>query len=165
MGSLLNPGIGLVIWMTFSFFLLLLLLKKFAWKPILSMIKTREESIASALNAAKEAEAKLIALQADNEKLLAEARKERDEMLKVARETKDKIVAAAETEAKAKADKIAKEANEAIQLEKQKALTELRNEVATLSVQVAETILKKELTSEDKQKELVSKLVSDITFN
>lgn len=163
--ELLNPSVGLTVWMTISFILLMFLLKKFAWKPILSMIKTREESISNALNAAKEAEAKLVALQADNEKLLAEARKERDEMLKTARETKDRIVAAAESEAKAKADKIAQEANEAIQLEKQKALTELRNEVANLSIQVAETILKKELSSEEKQKELVNKLVGDISFN
>lgn len=163
--ELLNPSVGLTVWMTIAFVLLMLLLKKFAWKPILSMIKTREESISNALNAAKEAEAKLVALQADNEKLLAEARKERDEMLKTARETKDRIVAAAESEAKAKADKIAQEANEAIQLEKQKALTELRNEVANLSIQVAETILKKELSSEEKQKELVNKLVGDISFN
>ncbi len=163
--DLLNPSVGLVVWMTFSFILLMLLLKKFAWKPILSMIKNREESISLALNAAKEAEAKLVSLQADNEKLLAEARKERDEMLKIARETKEKIVASAEAEAREKADKIAKEANEAIQLEKQKAITELRNEVANLSIQVAESIIKKELNTDEQQKDLVNKLVSDITFN
>lgn len=163
--DLLNPSVGLVVWMTFSFILLMLLLKKFAWKPILSMIKNREESISLALNAAKEAEAKLVSLQADNEKLLADARKERDEMLKIARETKEKIVASAEAEAREKADKIAKEANESIQLEKQKAITELRNEVANLSIQVAESIIKKELKTDEQQKDLVNKLVSDITFN
>ena len=163
--KLLIPDTGLLIWMMITFLIVLLLLKKFAWKPILKMIKDREESIDNALKSAEKAKDEMRNLQADNEKILAQARNERDTMLKEAREMKENIVGEAKGKAKEEADKILSSAREAIQNEKMAAITELKNQVAMLSVEIAEKILKRELSDENKQKELIGDLLKNTKLN
>lgn len=163
--GLLIPDTGLLIWMMITFLIVLLLLKKFAWKPILKMIKDREEHIDNALKSAEKAKEEMRNLQSDNEKILAQARNERDQMLKEAREMKENIVGDAKGKAKEEADKILTSAREAIQNEKMAAITELKNQVALLSVEIAEKILKRELSDENKQKELIGDLLKDTKLN
>lgn len=163
--ELIKPAIGLVFWMITSFLILLFLLKKFAWKPILKMIKDREESIENALSAAENAKAEMALLKADNEKILAQARIERDQLLKEARDTKDSIIAEAKSKASAEADRLLSIARENINNEKMAAITELKNQVATLSIEIAEKIIKAELSSDDKQKTLIKNLMEDVNLN
>ncbi len=163
--ELIQPSIGLVFWMTVSFLILLFILKKFAWKPILQMLSDREHSIAEALNTAKKAREEMASLKADNERLLQEARLERDRMLKEARDTKDAIIAEAKEKAQAEGNKIMAQTREAIQTEKNAAVTELKNLVATMSVQIAEKILRAELSNDQKQKDLVQSMLKDIKMN
>lgn len=162
---LVQPGIGLIVWMTVAFLVVWVLLGKFAWKPILKSLKERESSIEDALNSAKKAKEEVASLKADNEKLLQEARNERDAMLKEARETKERIVAEAKTAAAEEGSQIIAKARESIQNEKNAAITELKNHVATLSIEIAEKILKAELDNEEKQKQLVSTLLEDVKLN
>ena len=163
--QLVMPDTGLMIWMMITFLIVLILLKKFAWKPILKMIKEREDSIDSALKSAENAKLEMQNLKSDNEKILAQARNERDQMMKEAREMKDNIVGEAKGKAKEEADKILASAREAIQNEKMAAITELKNQVALLSVDIAEKILKRELSDENKQKELIGDLLKDTKLN
>lgn len=163
--DLVTPGLGLLFWMTLSFGLVLLLLKKFAWKPILSGIKERETSIEEALNLAEKAKEEMKSLQSNNEILLNQARAERDNILKAAREAKDSIIAEAKEKANSEAGRIIAQAQETINNEKMAAITELKNQVATLSIDIAEKILKKELSADDKQKALVENLLEDINLN
>ncbi|MBK7666433.1 MAG: F0F1 ATP synthase subunit B [Sphingobacteriaceae bacterium] len=165
LSSLTTPGIGLIVWTTVVFLLLVFLLSKYAWKPILNSIKEREESIANALSSAENAKEEMAKLMAGNEKILAEARAERDAMLKEARDTKDSIVNEAKSKAKSESDRILASAREQITNEKNAAITELKNQVATLSIEIAEKILKSELSSDDKQKALVSNLMKDVNLN
>jgi F-type H+-transporting ATPase subunit b len=164
-GSIVSPEPGLLIWMSVTFLIVLFLLTKFAWKPILKMIKTREQSIEDALAAAEKAKLEMAALQSDNERIIAEARGERDRLMKEAREVKDAIIAEAKTKATAEAEKIMTAARETIQNEKMAAITDLKNQVAQLSIDIAEKILKQELSSEDKQKALISNLLQDVKLN
>ena len=163
--ELLTPSFGLVFWMLISFFVLLLILRKFAWKPILNSIKKREESISNALNSAKEAEKKLSALKSENEALLAEAKKERDAILKEAREAKEKIINEAKQTAQEEAARLTASARENINNEKMKAITELRNQVATLSIEIAEKILKEKMSESGKQTEVVENILKEVTLN
>ncbi|MFM7218102.1 MAG: F0F1 ATP synthase subunit B [Bacteroidota bacterium] len=163
--ELITPSIGLVFWMTVSFLTLLFILKKFAWKPILNMLHEREQNIAEALNTAKKAREEMAALKADNERLLNEARLERDKMLKEARDTKDAIIAEAKGKAQAEANKILAQTRETIQTEKNAAITELKNQVAGMSITIAEKILRAELSSDEKQKALVQNLLKDANMN
>jgi len=153
--DLVQPGLGLVIWMTVAFLIVLFLLGKFAWKPILTMIREREASIEDALKEAEKAKDAMRKLKSDNEQLLNEARQEREEIVKSAREMKNSILSDAETKANEKGDKIIAEAREQINAEKSAAISELRNQVAELSIEIAEKIVKQELASNDKQKELI----------
>ena len=162
---LVTPEIGLIVWTTITFLILLFLLTKFAWKPILNAVKQREENIEEALKAADRAKKEMEALKADNEKLLNEARVERDAMLKDARETKDKIIAEAKEKANQEADRIIQDAREAIKHEKMAAITELKNQVAELSIEIAEKILNEELSKEEKQKAMLENFVKDIHLN
>jgi F-type H+-transporting ATPase subunit b len=146
----------LFFWQSLLFIALILLLKKFAWGPILSAVEEREEGIKDALEAAEKAKAEMQALNADNERILAEARIERDVLLKEAREMKDKIVNEAKDQANTEADKILISAKEQINNEKMKAITELKNQVADMSIDIAEKILKSELSDKNKQNELVA---------
>lgn len=163
--ELVTPAIGLVFWMLVTFLSILFLLKKFAWKPILKMIKEREDSIEGALQSAEKAKVEMKELQAGNERILAEAIAERENLLKDARDTKDAIIAEAKTKAKEQADRIVAQAMETINNEKLAAITELKNQVATLSIDIAEKILKEHLSSDDKQKTLVNNLMKEVTLN
>lgn len=163
--ELVTPGIGLLFWMTLSFTFVFLLLKKFAWKPILSMIKERETSIENALNSAKKAKEEMLELQSSNERILNEAKLQRDLLLKEAREMKDAIIAEAKNSASKEAQKLLVTARENIQNEKMAAITELKNQVATLSIEIAEKILKEHLSSDEKQKTLVKNLLQEVNLN
>jgi F-type H+-transporting ATPase subunit b len=163
--ELVKPSIGLLFWMLVSFGIIFWILKKFAWKPILTMLKEREDSITNALSSAERAKKEMEALQSNNEKLLAEARNQRDIMLKEAREIKDQIIGEAKGAAQKEADKVMKAARENIQSEKNAAIAEMKNQVASLSLEIAEKILKEELSSSDKQKTLVKTLLNDVNLN
>jgi|ERR1035437_4745779 F-type H+-transporting ATPase subunit b len=163
--DLVKPAIGLIFWMTLSFGIVLFILGKFAWKPILKALRDREGSIQDALDTAKKTKLEMAALKADNEKLLNQARAERDLMLKEARVTKDEIIAEAKTKASAEANKLLKSAREAINTEKNAAIAELKNQVALMSVEIAEKILRHELANDDKQKALMANLLKDVNLN
>lgn len=165
LGSLITPGIGLIFWTTIVFLLLLVLLGKYAWKPILNAIKTREEGIEKALASAESALKDMRELQSNNEKILADARAERDGLLKEGRETKDAIIAEAKQKAQAETDRIMTSAREQITNEKNAAVAELKNQVAVLSIEIAEKILKSDLSNDEKQKTLVTNLMKDVTLN
>lgn len=163
--ELVKPAFGLIFWMFVSFGLILFLLKKFAWKPILEMLDEREKTISDALNSAQKAKEEMTALRAGNEKLLQEARNERDVLLKEAREAKEMIINEAKKNAADVADKMLASARENISNEKMAAITELKNYVATLSIEIAEKVLKQELADPNKQKELVQSLLKDTKLN
>jgi F-type H+-transporting ATPase subunit b len=163
--ELVKPAFGLIFWMFVSFALILFLLKKFAWKPILEMLDEREKTISDALNSAQKAKEEMTALRAGNEKLLQEARNERDNLLKEAREAKEMIINEARAKATEASDKILASARENISNEKMAAITELKNYVATLSIEIAEKVLKQELADPNKQKELVQSLLKDTKLN
>ena len=163
--DLVKPAFGLVFWMIISFSVILFLLKKFAWGPILNSLTERENTISDALNTAQKAQEEMLALKAGNEKLLQEARNERDTLLKEAREAKEMIISEAKTKATEAADKILVSARENISNEKMAAITELKNYVATLSIEIAEKVLKQELADPNKQKELVQTLLKDTKLN
>jgi len=163
--ELVTPEIGLIFWTIVVFSLLLVVLKKYAWKPILSAVDERNKSIEDALKAADKAKEEMLSLNADNERILMEAKKERDVLLKEGREIKEKVIAEAKDKAKLEADKILVSAKEQITNEKMKAITELKNQVAELSIEIAEKILKSELQDLNKQKELVATAIADKDLN
>jgi F-type H+-transporting ATPase subunit b len=156
---------GLFIWQTVIVVALILLLRKFAWKPILTTINDREQGIRSAMKAAEDARQEMANLQSDNERILKEARAERESLLKEARELRQKMIDDAKGEAKVQAEQLITQAKEAIESEKQVAITSLKNEVADLSLQIAETLTKEQLSSDKKQTELVQKLLKDVNLN
>tara|TARA_B100000965_G_C19542408_1_gene736201 strand:+ start:486 stop:971 length:486 start_codon:yes stop_codon:yes gene_type:complete len=161
---MLSVSIGTVIWTTIAFLVVVFILSKFAWKPILNSIREREESIEEALEAAEKAKEKMKDLEASNEKLLQEARQEREEMMKAARDTKEKMIAEAKSQAQAEADKVLKSAQDTIRAEKASAVNELKGLVAELSVEIAEKILKEELSA-DKQKALIEESMKEAKLN
>lgn len=163
--QLVTPGIGLLFWMILSFSILLFILTKFAWKPILNMLKERETSIEKALQSAEQAKEEMARLQSDNEKIINEAKLERDKLIKEAREIKEKIMSDAKHEAQNESQKIIENARLSIEQEKLTAIKEIKNQVATLSVSVAEKILRKELATENKQKDFVDSLIGEIKLN
>jgi F-type H+-transporting ATPase subunit b len=163
--ELVTPEIGLIFWTTIVFSLLLVILKKYAWKPILSAVDERNKSIEDALKAADKAKKEMLALNTDNERILMEAKKERDAILKEGREIKESIITEAKDKAKVEADKILITAKEQISNEKMKAITELKNQVAEMSIDIAEKILKSELTDKNKQKELISEALKSNELN
>ena len=163
--NLVTPDPGLLFWMVLSFAILLFILKKFAWKPVLKMIKEREDSIAQQLDAAKAAKEQMEQLNAENEKIMKQARAEREEMLREAKATKDKIVAEAQDAAKIEADKIISAARAEIQAEKDAAMAELSEKVGQLSIEIAEKILRRELSTETKQGDYMKNLVASISLN
>tara|TARA_B100000929_G_scaffold279938_1_gene257533 strand:- start:998 stop:1492 length:495 start_codon:yes stop_codon:yes gene_type:complete len=163
--DLITPEIGLFFWQTVVFIILLFLMAKFAWKPILTSVRNREQSINDALASAENARKEMQNLKSDNEQLLKEARAERDAILKEARELKEKVIADASEEAKAKADKIVVDAKRSIELEKKSAMAELKNHVAELSVEIAEKIVRKELSSKNEQHQMIEKMIGDAKLN
>jgi len=165
MEKLINEfSFGLFFWQLFIFIGLVLLLRKFAWKPILDSVNERETSIKDAMNAAEEAKKEMASIQEDNQKVLKEARAEREALLKEARSSGAEIVAQAKTEAKAEADKIIAQAQESIQNEKRVALNELKNQVAQISLNIAEKVIDSELDNKDKQSKLVNQLIKDASL-
>lgn len=163
--ELVTPAIGLIFWTAVVFILLVILLKKFAWKPILTAVDKRNESIENALKAAEKAKEDIENLTADNERILNEAKLERDALLKEAMEIKDKVISEAKDKAKIEAEIILVSAKEQITNEKMAAITELKNQVAELSIEIAEKIIKSELQDLNKQKELVTSAISDKDLN
>jgi F-type H+-transporting ATPase subunit b len=162
--GLLTPDIGTIIWTSIGFLVVFLILKKFAWKPILKALKERDDSIANALKAADKAKKDVSRLEADNERIMAEARLERDKIIKEARELKESMINDAKDLAKIESKKMVDEARESIKSEKNAAINDLKNQVAELSVLIAEKILSKELSDQDKQKELIDQTLHDIRF-
>ncbi len=163
--ELVKPDFGLIFWMSISFLIVVFLMRKFAWGPILSSLKERETSIEEALNAAKKAKDEVANMKAENERILLEARNERDQILKEARETKDMIVNEARTKAQTEGDRMITIAREAITNEKLAAITELKNQVATLSIEIAEKVIRQQLSNDEKQKALVQELLKDVKMN
>lgn len=163
--DLLNPSIGLVVWMTISFLVLLLVLRKFAWKPILTALHERESGIEKALQAAKEAELKMAKLTADNEALLTAARKERDQMLKEAREAKEELIAQAKEQAKVQAEQLMAQARETIKNEQARVAIDLRNQVAQFSIEIAERILKEKLEQGGQHEKVVEQALNQMSLN
>ncbi len=163
--GLILPDTGLVIWMSITFLIVLFILKKFAWKPILNGIHDRESSIENALKAAENAKAEVANLKAENERILADARAERDNMIREARELRESMISEAKNKAKAEGDKMLASARESIQNEKMAAITDLKNQVAQLSIDIAEKIIARELSSENKQKELIGDLLKEVKLN
>ena len=165
MGTLLSPAFGTVFWATLAFLATLFILKKFAWGPLLSALKEREENIENALRSADKAREEMANLNSENERLLQEARLSRDAMLKESREMADKLISDAKAKAKEAASIEVDSAREAIITERKAAIAELKTEVAKLSIDIAEQLLREELASTDKQKTLVDKLISESTLN
>jgi F-type H+-transporting ATPase subunit b len=166
MEKLINQfELGLFFWQVLIFVGLIFLLKKFAWKPILDAVNDREEGIKNALLSAENARQEMQNLQADNQRILQEARLERDNMLKDAREMKEKMVADAKSEAQAQGLKMIEQAKSAIEGEKNAAMAELKLQVSTLSLSIAEKLLKDELSNTEAQTKLVEKMLGDVKLN
>ena len=159
--SLVTPAVGLMFWTCVIFVLLILVLKKFAWKPILSAVDQRNESISNSLLAAEKARDEIASLTANNEQIIAQAKLDRDALLKEAREMKSEIISKAKETATNEADKIISSAKEQITNEKMKALTELKNQVAAISIEMAEKVLGSELSNADAQKDLVNRALKE----
>lgn len=154
-------SLGLFFWQTLIFVGLIFLLKKYAWKPILSAVNEREASIKDALEAAKEARSEMESLQSDNQRILKEARAQKEALLKEARSIRSEMINTAKVEAQSEANKILSQAQEAIQNEKRTAVNELKNHVSSIALDIATKVLQNELESKDKQMQLVSKLLQD----
>jgi len=166
MEKLINDfSFGLFFWQILIFVLLVWLLNKFAWKPILNAVNEREEGIRKALEEADKARQEMAELNASNEKILKEARAEREKMLKDAREIKEALISEAKDEAKMQADKIITQAKTTIENEKQAAIVELKKQVAELSVGIAEKVIKEELSNKDKQIKLIDKMLDEASIN
>ena len=163
--DLVTPQIGLLFWTVLIFLVLVFLLAKFAWKPILKMVEERTKNIEDALNSAENAKKEMAGLKAENEQIMKEARAERDKIVREAREMKDKIIEESKETAKAEADKILAQARKLIDDEKRAAMNELKDQVASLSIEIAEKILTKELSDKKKQAELIDNILQQSNLN
>ncbi len=163
--ELIKPDIGLLFWMILSFSIVLFILIKYAWKPILKALKAREKSIAKSLAAAKRAKEEMSKIEFGNEKITALAKIERENILKEAKEAKNKILEEAKENAKKEAQKILKEARKSVLKEKEDAINEIKNQIAELSVGIAEKLLREHLSDDKKQKQLISQIVKNIELN
>jgi len=163
--DLVTPGKGLIFWTTFIFFLLLIILRVFAWKPILNAVKNREASIKSALDSAEKAKDDMKKLQSKNEEILQKAKQEREALMKEAREVKDRIINEAKEKAQQEAAKLIESARLNIRNEKTAAIAEIKAQVAILSVEIAEKILREKLTQSKEQDALISRLLDDVKIN
>jgi F-type H+-transporting ATPase subunit b len=163
--ELITPGIGLLFWMLVMFGIVLLILKKFAWKPILKALKDRETSIRDALMSADTAKKEMEKLKADNEVIMAESRAEKEKIMQEARQIREKIVGDAKNEAAEEAKKILKSARIDIENEKVAAIQEVKNKVAELSVEIAEKILRKKLADTAEQRSMIDRLVKEVMPN
>lgn len=162
---MLTPEIGLIFWTTIAFGVLFFVLSKYAWKPILNSVNERETSIKDALDQAEKARLEMQNLQADNERILKEARAEREAMLKEARELKTIMIADAKDEAQTQASKMIEQAQIAIEGEKKAAMAELKSHVAGLAIDIAEKVVRDELSNKDRQIQLVESMLGDSALN
>lgn len=163
--ELIKPDIGLLFWMILSFGVVLFVLLKYAWRPILKALKDRERSISHSLLAAKRAKEEMAKIEFGNEKITALANIERDNLLKEAKEIKNKIIEEAKEEAKIEASKIIEKAVQSVEKEKNEAINQIKNQIAELSINIAENILKQKLGDKSNQKELINDLIKDIDLN
>ncbi len=163
--ELVTPGIGLVFWTTLAFLLLLFVLSKYAWRPILNAVKERELNIEVSLQQAEKARDEMAKLTSDNEKLLAAAKEERAQILKEAKLISEKIVEEAREKAKGEANKYLVEAKAEINTQKMAAITEVKNQVGLLAIELSEKILKRELAGKDLQEKFAAELINDIKLN
>ncbi|MDI9320139.1 MAG: F0F1 ATP synthase subunit B [Phycisphaerales bacterium] len=163
--ELLTPELGLFVWTLTAFIIVFLILKKFAWKPILSSLNDREKGIADSIASAERVKAEMATMQAENQKIMVEAREERTQMLKEAKELKEKIVNEAKDQAKAEASKIISDARVQIDHLKMAAMTEVKNEVAALALQVAEKVLRKNLATDADQSNYAKMLAEEVQLN
>lgn len=163
--ELVQPGIGLIFWMAMVFGILVFVLGKFAWKPIMKSLHERENSIEKSIKAAEIARGEMEKLKFDNEELLKLAKDERDDILREGRKVKEEIIQDAKVKASEEADRIVESAKERIEYEKLAAMTDLKNQIAEISIEVAEKILKEELSSDRKQKDYIEKLIDKSKLN
>jgi F-type H+-transporting ATPase subunit b len=163
--DLLTPNLGLFLWNLLAFLILFFILKKTAWKPILKSLKEREEGIAGSLATAEKLKAEMAEMKSENEALLAKAREERALLLKEARDTKDKIIGEAKEQAKLEAGKIMTDARAAIEQQKMAALTDVKNQVGNLVIEVAEKILRRELANKGEQENYIRQLSNEVKLN
>ena len=165
LNPLVKPDLGLVIWMTLTFFIVLFVLAKYAWKPILKAVKTREDNIDNAISQAAKVQAEMAQLKNDNEAVLTKARDERATMLKEATDIKDKMITDAKDLAKAEANKIIVDAQAAIHYQKMAALTDIKNQVGNLVIEVSEKVLRKELSNKAEQENFIKQLAGEVKLN
>jgi len=163
--ELVSPDIGTIFWMLLMFIIVLVILKKFAWKPILNALEKREKSIEDSLRSAELAKEEMEKMKADNKLVMAQARKERDEMLKETKQASEKLLNEARGKASEEAKKIIESARQQIRHEKTVAISEIRDQVAELSVDIAEKVLREKLKSSKEQQELMDKLLDEIKLN
>jgi F-type H+-transporting ATPase subunit b len=163
--ELVNPGIGLIFWMTLAFGIVLWVLAKYAWKPILQSLKEREESIDKAIHEADQARKEMKQLRFSNEQLMAEAKEERDDLLKQARELKEKLIEDARKKANEESNRIIESARETIENEKNAAMVDLKNQIAGLSIEIAEKVIGREMEDRGKQKEYIDQLIKKADLN
>lgn len=163
--QLLTPALGLIFWTLVAFLLAFFILKKFAWPAIINGLAEREKTIADALASAERVKLEMAQLKNENEALMAKAREERAQMLKEAKETKDKIINEAKEQAKIEANKIIVDANNAIQNQKMAALTDVKNQIGNMVVEVAEKVIRRELANSAEQESYIRKLADDLTKN
>jgi F-type H+-transporting ATPase subunit b len=163
--SLTTPAIGTIFWTTLIFGLFFLILAKYAWKPILNAVKARDEMIKGSLESAEKAREDMLKLQSDNEAILRKAREEREGILKEAREVRDKLISEAKGKATEEAEKLIEKARTGIESEKRKALSEIREQVAALSVEIASKLLGEKLSQTGEQGKLIDKYLKEIDFN
>jgi F-type H+-transporting ATPase subunit b len=163
--SLTTPAVGTLFWSVLIFALFFLLLTKFAWKPILAAVKARDEMIRSSLESAEKAKEDMLKMQSDNEAILRKAREERENILKEAREVRDKLIGEAKGKAAEEAEKLIEKAREGIESEKRKALSEIKEQVANLSVEIASKLLGEKLNQSGEQDKLIDKYLKEIDFN
>lgn len=163
--ELLQPGIGLLIWTLLAFVIVFLILKKYAWKPILQSLDKREKTIADSLATAEKVRAEMIQLKGENEVLLGKARDERALMIKDAKNISDKMISDAKEKAKAEYDRIVREAQSAIEQQKMAALTDVKNQVGNLVIEVAEKILRRELNNKTEQENYIRQLADHVKLN
>lgn len=163
--DLLTPGVGLIFWQAVVFLILVFALSMMAWKPILNSLKQREETIQGSLDEANKARQQMASMQADSEALLKEAREERDKILRDAREAGNRLHDQAQADAKKNADKILEDAKAVIQTEKNAALRDVKEQVAIFSLEVAEKLMKKNLSDDKAQKDLTNRFVEELKLN
>ena len=163
--ELLNPGVGLVFWTLLAFIIVFFILKKFAWKPILESLKEREAGIAESIASAESMKIEMAAMKSENEAVLAEAREERAKMIKEAKEVSDKMIGEAKEKARGEFDRIVAEAQGAITQQKNAALTDVKNQVGSLVLDIAEKVLRRELSDKKVQENYIKDLAEGVKLN